>query len=110
MPAMDPESWHRAASALLLTDVPGDIATGIAVGAVGIGSAAVTALWRRLTKVEDRGRADKAEMVKAITEAALAARAATDAEAARERDRTELWRRTYSLLERLERRLDERAG
>lgn len=107
MPAMDPEAWHRLA---LVTDVPGDIAAGIATGAVGLGVTAVTALWRRLVKVEDRGRTDRAEMVKALTEAALASRAATEAEAARERDRTEMWRRTYSLLERLERRLDERAG
>lgn len=103
MPAMDPESWHRLA---LVTDVPGDIATGIATGAVGLGVGAVTALWRRLVKVEDRARADKAEAVKALTEATLSIRAAAETE----KERTELWRRTYSLLERIERRLDERAS
>lgn len=104
MPAMDSESWYRAS--VLLTDVPGDIATGIALGAMGVGTAIATALWRRLTKVEDRARADKAEMVKALTEAAIAGRAAVEAE----RERIDLWRRTYNMLERLERRLDERAS
>lgn len=104
MPAMDSESWHRAA--VMITDVPGDVATGIALGAMGVGTTIATALWRRLTKVEDRARTDKAEMVQALVEAAQASRAAGEAE----RERIELWRRTYSLLERLERRLDERAS